>query len=65
MGMLITLQLHRAVGSLDKSYGRAIVAVASHLAEAAFWVRTKDEDYRPPRARSTEERATGGFVISR
>lgn len=31
-----------------KGYGRAIVAVARHLAEAAFWVLTKDQDYRPP-----------------
>lgn len=48
-----------------KGYGRAMVAVARHLAEAAFWVLTKDEDYRPPRARSTEGHATGGFVQQR
>lgn len=31
-----------------KGHGRAVVAVARHLAEAAFWVLTKQQDYRPP-----------------
>lgn len=31
-----------------KGHGRAAVAVARHLAEAAFWMLTKQQDYRPP-----------------
>ena len=31
-----------------KGHGKAIVAVARHLAEAAFWVLTKKEVYREP-----------------
>jgi hypothetical protein len=33
-----------------KGHGRAAVAVARHLAEAAFWMLTKEQDYRPPQA---------------
>ncbi len=32
----------------SKGHGRAAVAVARHLAEAAFWMLTKQQDYRPP-----------------
>ncbi len=32
-----------------KGHGRAAVAVARHLAEAAYWMLTKKQDYRPPR----------------
>jgi transposase len=31
-----------------KGHGRAIVAVARHLAEAAYWMLTKQQNYRPP-----------------
>ena len=31
-----------------KGHGRAAVAVARHLAEAAFWMLTKQQNYRPP-----------------
>ncbi len=33
-----------------KCHGKAIVAVARHLAEASWWILTKREQYRPPRA---------------
>ena len=32
-----------------KGHGRAIVAVARHLAEASYWMLRKHEPYRPPR----------------
>jgi transposase len=31
-----------------KGFGRAVVAVARHLAEASFWVLSKNQNYRPP-----------------
>ena len=33
----------------NKGHGRAIVAVARHLAEASYWMLRKREPYRPPR----------------
>jgi hypothetical protein len=35
-----------------RGHGKAIVAVARHLAEAAYWVLTKQQPYQEPR-RST------------
>jgi transposase len=32
----------------SKGHGRAAVAVARHLAEAAYWMLTKQQNYRPP-----------------
>ncbi len=33
-----------------KNHQKAVVAVARHLAEAAWWVLTKQEVYREPRS---------------
>ena len=33
----------------SKNHQKAVVAVARHLAEAAWWVLTKQEVYREPR----------------
>ncbi len=33
----------------SKGHGRAAVAIARHLAEAAFWMLTKQENYKPPK----------------
>lgn len=33
----------------SKGHGRAIIAVARHLAEASYWMLRKQEPYRPPR----------------
>lgn len=41
-----TLRRHRG-------HGKAVVAVARHLAEAAYWVLTKREPYRPPQPASS------------
>ena len=35
-----------------KGHAKAIGAVARHLAEAAFWILSKEEDYRDPNLRS-------------
>lgn len=36
-----------------KGHGRAAVAVARHLAEAAYWVLRKRQSYRPPQPHAT------------
>jgi len=41
-----------------KGHGRAIVAVARHLAEASFWVLRKRQPYKDPAARPAEIDAT-------
>jgi transposase len=35
-----------------KCHGKAAVAVARHLAESSWWILTKKERYRPPRAQA-------------
>ncbi len=48
---------HQHIGLLyqrlfpTKGHGRAAVAVARHLAEAAYWVLRKRQSYRPPQPR--------------
>lgn len=41
------VQLYQRIRS-RKGHGKAIVAVARHLAEAAYWILTKKEAYREP-----------------
>ena len=41
-----------------KGYAKAVVAVARHLAEAAYWVLTKQEDYKEPRPRTSSKSAS-------
>lgn len=41
------VQLYRRVME-RKGYAKAVVAVARHLAEAAYWILTKNEPYREP-----------------
>lgn len=48
-GTHIDLLYHRLAP--NKGHGRAIVAVARHLAEASFWVLRKKQSYRPPAQR--------------
>ena len=45
-----------------KGYGRAIVAVARHLAEAAFWMLTRERDYQPPQPVRSTACGDGGSV---
>ena len=37
-----------------KGHGRATVAVARHLAEAAYWVLRKRQGYRAPQPRGND-----------
>ena len=39
-----------------RGHGRAIVAVARHLAEASYWVLRKQQAYRSPQAKLTSSR---------
>jgi len=43
-----------------KNYQKAVVAVARHLAEAAYWVLTKLEEYREPQAKRQALSSTHG-----
>jgi len=53
---------HSHVGSLyqrllaRRGHGRAVVAVARHLAEASYWILHKHEPYRAPHSRLTSSR---------
>ncbi len=37
----------------NKGHGRAVVAIARHLAEASYWVLRKQQPYKDPAPRST------------
>ena len=41
-------QLYERVQQSSKMHGKATVAVARHLAEASYWVLTKQQLYREP-----------------
>jgi hypothetical protein len=43
-------QLYRRVKHNSRMHGKATVAVARHLAEASFWMLTKQQIYREPKA---------------
>ena len=41
-------QLYERVKQSSKMHGKAVVAVARHLAEASYWMLSKQEIYREP-----------------
>jgi len=41
-----------------RGYGRAIVAVARHLAEASYWMLRKRQTYRPPQTGAPADRSS-------
>jgi hypothetical protein len=43
-----------------KNYQKAMVAMARHLAEAAYWVLTKLEEYREPQSKRQALSSTHG-----
>ena len=49
-GTHLDLLYHRL--ALIKGHGRAVVAVARHLAEASFWVLRKRQPYKAPGPRT-------------
>jgi transposase len=44
-----TVQLYQRVKQSSKMHGKATVAVARHLAEASYWMLSKQEVYREPK----------------
>jgi transposase len=42
-------QLYERVKQSSKMHGKATVAVARHLAEASYWMLSRQEDYREPK----------------
>jgi transposase len=69
-GNLIVINQHRLAGThvvrlyqrikRAKNHQKAVVAVARHLAEAAWWVLTKQEVYREPRSSQQALSSTHG-----
>ena len=43
------VQLYQRVKKSTKMHGKATVAVARHLAEASYWILSKQEVYREPK----------------
>jgi len=46
------VRLYQRVKAHTKKHGKAVVAVARHLGEAAYWILSKQEVYREPQQRS-------------
>ena len=69
-GNLVVINQRRLAGShvvrlyqrirRTKNHQKAVVAIARHLAEASYWVLTKQEVYRDPRIARP-----GSFVVAR
>jgi transposase len=53
-------QLYERVKKSGKMHGKATVAVARHLAEASYWILTKQELYREPNAHRQTLSSTHG-----
>jgi transposase len=54
------VQLYQRVRANTKRHGKAVVAVARHLGEAAYWILSKQEVYRAP-----QPRVASSFVEAR
>jgi transposase len=53
-------QLYERVKHSTKMHGKAVVAVGRHLAEASYWILTKQEVYQEPRTRRPALSSTHG-----
>jgi hypothetical protein len=53
-------QLYERVKHNTKMHGKATVAVGRHLAEASYWMLTKQEIYREPNANRQALSSTHG-----
>ena len=51
-----TSKLYRRIRE-KKGHAKAVGAVGRHLAEASFWVLTRNEDYKEPKAKSVSPTA--------
>ena len=54
------VQLYQRVRANTKRPGKAVVAVARHLGEAAYWILSKQEVYREP-----QRKVASSFVEAR
>ena len=54
------VRLYQRVKQNTKMHGKAAMAVARHLAEASYWILTKQEVYREPKSK-----AASSFVDAR
>jgi transposase len=54
------VQLYERVNRATKMHGKAAVAVARHLAEASYWILTKQEIYQDPQAKRKALSSTHG-----
>lgn len=54
------VQLYERVKQSSKMHGKATVAVARHLAEASYWMLTKQEVYREPQSKRPVLSSTHG-----
>lgn len=54
------VQLYERVKARTKMHGKAAMAVARHLAEASYWILSKQEVYREPRSRRQVLSSTHG-----
>ena len=54
------VKLYQRVKQNTKMHGKAAMAVARHLAEASYWILTKQEVYREPKSK-----AASSFVDAR
>lgn len=54
------VQLYERIKQSTKMHGKAIVAVGRHLAEASYWMLTKQEMYRDPQSKRQALSSTHG-----
>jgi transposase len=54
------VQLYERVKQNTKMHGKATMAVARHLAEASYWMLTKQEVYQEPRSKRPVLSSTHG-----
>ena len=54
------VQLYQRVKQNTKLHGKASIAVARHLAEASYWILTKQEVYREPKSKRQVLSSTHG-----
>jgi transposase len=54
------VRLYRQVKQRSKMHGKAATAVARHLAEASYWMLSKQEEYREPHAKREVLSSTHG-----
>jgi transposase len=54
------VKLYQRVKQNTKMHGKAVMAVARHLAEASYWILTKQEVYREPKSKAASSFVDAG-----